>query len=233
MQKRPDLVGVRAADLGEQAVRLPPARERGGDAFGAPQRMAKHEQGVGLAETVAGVAVYRERLAGELDRLVGSVQGESQFGEGGERPAFEHPEARLAGQGDGLLGTGQRLVRPAEVPVGGGQADERFRLGIAVLGLTGQVQCLQVVADGLVVPAEVLVDAGQGVQRVGLMPAVAGVAGQCHGGVGEPQGLGMAAGVAVDLGEDAERLGFGPAVSGLEWPQPLSVSMSATRNDKM
>jgi hypothetical protein len=89
-------------DLGEQGQCLLPVRQGGDDSSLDPQRVAKHEQGVGLAKAVAGVALDRQGLPGRLDGLMGLVLRELEAGKGGQRLAFEEPVAGLAGQGEGL-----------------------------------------------------------------------------------------------------------------------------------
>jgi len=115
------------------------------------ERMAEDHQGISLAEAVAGVALDRQGPPGMLDGPMGLVLLQLEAGEGGQRLAFEEPVAGPAGEGEGLLGAAERLVKVVEALVGGGQPDEGDDLGIAGLRLPGQTQCLLVVVDRLLV----------------------------------------------------------------------------------
>ena len=83
------------------------------------------------------------------------------------------------------MGVGDRLLQLTDLPVGGGQAEQRRHLGMAHLALEGQEQGLVVVmVERLGVLAQVPMNGGEGVERVGLVALVADLAGQGDGGVG-------------------------------------------------
>jgi hypothetical protein len=164
------------ADLGEQGQCLLPVRQ-GGVRSRCAQRMAEHQQGVGLAEAVADVALDRQGVAGRFDGLIGLVVSELEAGQGGQCLAFEEPIAGLAGQDQGLLGVAVGLVKVVAVLVGGGQPENCDHLGIPALVFLGQPQRLLVVVDRLLVSGLSVLDGGQGVEGVGLEATLAGVTG--------------------------------------------------------
>jgi hypothetical protein len=81
--------------------------------------MAEDEQGVSLAEAVAGVALDRQGLPGMFDGPIGLSLIELDAGKGGHRLTFKEPIADLAGQNEGLPGAAVGLVKMVEVLVGG------------------------------------------------------------------------------------------------------------------
>lgn len=96
-QQLVDLDGLWAADLAEQCERFLPARHGGVGVVGVPQNSAKRDQGVGLAETLAGVTEKGERLLGMCAGPFVLVEVKVDTGQGGEHTALQQPVAGLAG----------------------------------------------------------------------------------------------------------------------------------------
>ena len=98
--------------------------------------MTKDQQGVGLAEAVAGGALDRQGPPGELAGSIELALIKLEAGQGGQRLAFEEPIAApaAAGEGQGLPGAAVRQIRLAEVLVGGCQAEQGDDLRVAALG---------------------------------------------------------------------------------------------------
>jgi hypothetical protein len=88
------------------------------------ERVTKDQQGVGLAEAVAGVALDRQGPPGELAGSIELALIELDAGQGGQRLAFEEPVAAPAGEGTGLPGAAVRQSRVVELLVGGCQAEQ-------------------------------------------------------------------------------------------------------------
>ena len=129
------MIGLGGADLGEQGQCLPPVGEGGVRSLGV-ERMTKDQQGVGLAEAVAGGALDRQGPPGELAGSIELALIKLEAGQGGQRLAFEEPIAApaAAGEGQGLPGAAVRQIRLAEVLVGGCQAEQGDDLRVAALG---------------------------------------------------------------------------------------------------
>lgn len=118
---------------------MPAASGEGGVRSLGVERMTKDQQGVGLAEAVAGGALDRQgppgELAGSIElALIELALIELEAGQGGQRLAFEEPIAAPAGEGQGLPGAAVRQIRLAEVLVGGCQAEQGDDLRVAALG---------------------------------------------------------------------------------------------------
>jgi hypothetical protein len=125
---------------------------RGVGSLGAADGVAEDAEGASFAEPVPGLAVDGERLAGVLGCLVGSATGQLDLGQGGACVAFQDPVAGLAGQLPRLHGRLDRQVQPAELPVGGGQADHGVDLLAAGTSLERQLPCLLVPLAGWGLP---------------------------------------------------------------------------------
>jgi hypothetical protein len=78
-----DLVGVGGADVGEQGEGLLPAGQGSLGSAGVAQGVAQDDQGAGLAQGMAGLAVDGQRLVGVLDGLGVVALGEVGCGQGG------------------------------------------------------------------------------------------------------------------------------------------------------
>jgi hypothetical protein len=120
--------------------------------------------------------------------------------------AFQDPVAGLAGQLPRLHGRLDRQVQPAEVPVGGGQADHRVDLLAAGASLERQLPCLLVPLQGGAMAAQALLGVAESLQGSGFEEPAADLAGELEGPTGQLERLVVAAGVGVDAGEVAERV---------------------------
>lgn len=100
------------ADVREDGLRLS-RHQFGGALVGLPVGAGECHEGAGLAESVAGLAVYGEGLLAEFDGCAVCFLGLRCLAEGCQGLALHHAERVVAGQGQRLFGVGAGLVVPA------------------------------------------------------------------------------------------------------------------------
>jgi hypothetical protein len=135
------------------------------------QGVAQDDQGGGLAQAVAGLAVDGQRLVGMFDGLGVVTLGEVGCCQGGVDLTFQDSVAGPAGEGQGLPGVVDALSVMALLLAGGGQPEEGVGFVMASAGLARQV-------EGLLVLAQLAGHERQVAEACGLTIDPAGLPGQ-------------------------------------------------------
>ena len=155
-------IGFGRADLGEQGQCLLPVGQ-GGVCSLCAQRVAEDEQGVGLAEAVAGVALDGQGLPGMFDGLMGLVSIELDAGQGGQPWPSQLSGAGLAARRHRLAGVRRAPGRAAGRGAGGRGPDRSARRSRSGRHQSPPRDHGLLAAVGGVVVAVVQVDGGQDV----------------------------------------------------------------------